>query len=452
MTTTTLLEKARELVSAIKNEDVVLKSVDEDQRLFLGVVLEPEEFDLHKDIYSSEEIRKACESEREYLQSNVQHSIQVDSTVMEVTKSFIQEVEATIGDQVVKAGTWLREAKIHNDSIWDCVKSGEFTGWSIGCTAKCDDVPVDCIKSEEDISKAKWDTEKFQRLEGFDFSSPSAHIALVDRAANGWEALVIKSAPEDIKTEFKLDINEVEKELLKKLDVESISKQEDGDMGPTVSMPLSMFLQVAFNVWSEDADVVTNSIVKSEDKDKLIDAVASLIKKDGLLGSTDVDKPNNGEKPKMSEEAIVKAADVQAMIEKALKVQSDELEAVKADIEKRNVQLKAFEDAEEVRKSAKFGAMAEGYKTLGDIEGLGEVFKTLSSNEDFEKVLALLDSAVDSVSKSALFDEDGSDGEGAEMTSYEELNKLAEAKAEAENITIQKARVAIANERPDLVK
>ena len=444
----TFIDKVKDLISS--EEKVVLKSVDEDQRLFLGVVLEPEEYDLHKDIYSEDAIRKACESEQEYLQSNVQHTLQVGSDVMEVTKSFIQEVEATIGEQVVKAGTWLREAKINNDPLWESVKSGEFTGWSIGCSAKCDDVPLDCIKSEGDIEKAKWDHSKFQRLDNFDFSAEGAHIALVDRAANGWEALVVKSAPEDVEPKFKFDIAEVEKELLKKLDVESISKQEEGGVGPMVSMSLSQLLQVAFYMYSEDADIVASSIVKSEDKDKLIEEVASLINKDGLLGSP---KHNNGEKPKMSDEQVVKAADVQAMIEKASEVHKAEMKELKADIEKRDAQLQSFEDAEEVRKSAKYGAMAKVYESLGDTEGLGEVLKSLSSVEGFDKVIALLDSAADTISKEALLNEEGAGGEGVVLESMQELTKLAEAKVAANpEMTIQKAKVEVAIERPDLVE
>lgn len=435
-----LKEKLKNLLKS--EEEIVLKSVDEEHRLFLGVVLEPEEYDLHKDIYSADAIRKACESEQEYLQSNVQHSLQVGSDVMDVTKSFIQEVEATIGNQVIKAGTWLREAKINNDLLWEAVKKGEFTGWSIGCSAKCDDVPVDCIKSTDDIEKAKWDHSKFQRLDDFDFSTPGAHIALVDRAANGWEALVIKSAPQEDE-DIKFDLESVEKELLKRLDIESISKQ-DGDEGPMVSMSLSKLLQIAFYVYGEDADFVANAITKSEDSDKLITEVSELLK-DGLLGSPIVAKPNNGENPKMSDENVVKAADVQAMIDKAVK-------GTKAELEKSVARIEKFEAAEEIRKELKFSKMAEGYQALGDVEGLGEVLKSLSETEGFDKVLGLLDSAVETINKSALLDEEGDSGEGEVLSNLETLKKLAAAKAEEDGITIQKAMTLVAAEKPELLK
>lgn len=431
-----------------KDDKVVLKALDEEQRLFLGVVLEPEEYDLHKDIYSAEEIRKACDSESQYLQSNVQHSVQVDTDVMEVTKSFIQEVEAIIGDKVIKEGTWLREAKIHNDDLWEAIKDGEFTGWSIGCTAKCNDVPVDCIKSKDDIKKAKWNPEKFQRLEEFDFSSEGAHIALVDRAANGWEALVIKSAPkEDNKEINTVDLESIEKELLKKLDVESISKQ-DGDM-PMVQMSLSKLLQMVFYAWEDDANAIAESVMKSSDE--VVEKLSETLK-DNLHGSTDVDLNKHGEKPNMSKEEVIKAADVEAMINKALEAQAAEVESLKEEVSKSKSELEDFRKAEDIRKDAKFNAMAEGYSSLGDIEGLGQVLKSLEGKEGFDKIVGLLDSAVETVSKGALLDETGSDGEGSSLSSFEELEKLAEAKAAEVGCTIQKAFTLVAQERPDLVK
>jgi len=401
-----LVDKLKALISS--EEKVVLKSVDEEQRLFLGVVLEPEVYDLHSDIYSAEAIRKACGNEQQYLQSNVQHTTQVDDSVMTVTKSFIQEVDAVIGEKVIKAGTWLREAFIKSDYVWDKVRDGTYNGWSVGCRASCDDVPLDCIKSAEDLEKSTWDRNKFQRLDDFNFSAPGAHVALVSGAANGWEGLVIKSAesPQDAPSG-------ADKELLKRLDIESISKQDGGEE-LMVSMPLSKLLQIAFMAWEEDADTVAASVVKSAEADGFTDEVTGLV--NGLLGSpsgatlsgTSSGRPapqvakSNGENPKMSDEKVevMKQADVEAMINKALETQKSEFES---EIQKRDKRLESFEKAEDARKTIKFEAMEEGYKALGNVEGLGEVLKSLEATEGFDKVLALLDSAKETISKSVTF-------------------------------------------------
>ena len=373
-----ILDKIKALIK--KEEEVVLKALDEEQRLFLGVVLEPESYDLHKDIYSADAIKKACAQEQQYLQSNVQHSVQVDDSVMTVTKSFIQEVDAKIGEEVIKAGTWLREAKIKSDPLWEAVKKGEFTGWSIGCSAQCDDVPVNCIKSEEDIEKAKWDHQKFQRLDNFDFSANGAHIALVDRAANGFKALVIKS----------------------------VEAQEE-----------------------------PKPIVKEVEPQKpVVDPIVA--------------KSNNGDNSPMSDNVeVIKAEDVEAMIKKA--VEASEA-SFKVELEKSEAKISKFEEAEEVRKQAKFDALATKYAVLGDVEGIADVLKGMEGAEGSEKVLALLDSALETLDKADLLKEEGVDGEGEALTSAEELKKLADALAVEKSITIQKAMVEIAQARPDLVK
>ena len=122
-----------------KDSDIIMKAVNEEERLVLGVVLEPNTPDLHNDIYDADEVRKGCESFNTHCeQLNIQHL--ANTTEMTVTKSFIQEVDAMIGEQVVKAGSWLMEAHIPNDVLWDEVKSNGFTGWSIGCDAKVEDI------------------------------------------------------------------------------------------------------------------------------------------------------------------------------------------------------------------------------------------------------------------------------------------------------------------------
>lgn len=129
------------LVDAEKapESQLIMKKVDSDQRLILGVVLEPDAFDLHNDIYSADEIRKACDNFNTHcMRGNVEHLVNTDKLV--VTKSFILEVDATIGEQVVKSGSWLMEMKVNDDVLWDLTKSGDFTGFSIGGKAVVEDI------------------------------------------------------------------------------------------------------------------------------------------------------------------------------------------------------------------------------------------------------------------------------------------------------------------------
>ena len=72
------------------------------------------------------------------MRGNVEHLVNTDKLV--VTKSFIFEVDATIGEQVVKSGSWLMEMKVNDDVLWDLTKSGDFTGFSIGGKAVVEDI------------------------------------------------------------------------------------------------------------------------------------------------------------------------------------------------------------------------------------------------------------------------------------------------------------------------
>ena len=123
---------------------VFIQKFNEDEQIILGVVLEPTTSvnpDLHNDFYNSEEVFKACDNFNTYcMNTNVEHIFQLPDGTASITKSFIMPIECTIGEQIVKAGSWLQEWKIHSDDLWQMVKDNEFTGFSIGATAKVEDV------------------------------------------------------------------------------------------------------------------------------------------------------------------------------------------------------------------------------------------------------------------------------------------------------------------------
>lgn len=123
----------------IKDSDLVMKKVNEEEQLVLGVVLEPETVDLHNDIYSADEIRKACDNfNTSCMQGNIDHEYNTDD--LEITKSFVLEVDAKIGDQDVKEGSWIMEMHVKKEEDWKKVKNGDFTGFSIGGFAQVQDI------------------------------------------------------------------------------------------------------------------------------------------------------------------------------------------------------------------------------------------------------------------------------------------------------------------------
>jgi len=115
----------------IKKEFPILKR-DDDKQLVTGVVLEPEVEDAHGDVISVEEVEKAAHNfMRESRVIGLQHKEQGPA---EVVESFITKEEMNIGGEKVVKGAWVMTVKVHDVDIWKAVKSGEFTGFSIGGT------------------------------------------------------------------------------------------------------------------------------------------------------------------------------------------------------------------------------------------------------------------------------------------------------------------------------
>jgi uracil-DNA glycosylase family 4 len=110
-----------------------LKS-EHEQRLVLGVVLEPNVPDAHDDVFSVEEIRKAAHQfMRDSQTIGLQHMV---ATSFPVVESFLASQDLQFGDETVAAGSWLMNVFVENDAAWSAVKSGEFTGFSINGLGK----------------------------------------------------------------------------------------------------------------------------------------------------------------------------------------------------------------------------------------------------------------------------------------------------------------------------
>lgn len=121
------------------------KSVDVEQRRALFVVLEPDTVDLHGDIYSADEIEKACINFNTHcMKANLFHQVQIETAKIE--QSFISPSDFTLDDgRLIKKGTWLQwfyfpEGDEESEQLWKAVKSGEICGVSIGCRAMVEEL------------------------------------------------------------------------------------------------------------------------------------------------------------------------------------------------------------------------------------------------------------------------------------------------------------------------
>jgi len=119
--------------------DITIKK-GEELRYILGVVLEPETVDATRtdktigDIYSEEEVRKAAHNFMVTYSgsgNDLMHSGR-DNSKLKIVESYIAPGDMMVGDGTVKKGTWMMATLVLDDKIWESVKKGEITGYSIG--------------------------------------------------------------------------------------------------------------------------------------------------------------------------------------------------------------------------------------------------------------------------------------------------------------------------------
>ena len=177
------IEKAEEEID-FKEEDLVLKTlksyyiskVDTEKRFVYGPVLIPDEVDAQRDIVSAEEIQKAAwdfmedsgttsfmhttgltvEGIRHQVERAVQEGYTLHELIngvsgdplvsgiknvlekpitfsdkIKIRESYLAPVDFQLGNRKIKEGTWVMGMHIISDILWEEVKSGYITGFSI---------------------------------------------------------------------------------------------------------------------------------------------------------------------------------------------------------------------------------------------------------------------------------------------------------------------------------
>lgn len=113
----------------------ISKAVNEELMQVTFIAMLPDEVDLHGDITSVDEVRKACHNFNKFcMKANLFHA--VETTTFEIAESYILPCDIILSDKLVKAGTWLVNLQVLDDGLWQLIKSGEVNGVSIGALAK----------------------------------------------------------------------------------------------------------------------------------------------------------------------------------------------------------------------------------------------------------------------------------------------------------------------------
>ena len=144
-------ENERPFVKSTK----LLKGVDPgDERYVLGIVLEPEVVDAQGDIYSAEEIQAAAHRfMEEFGGLGLMHRLRVNGDV-KVLESYLAPTDFEVGDLTVRKGTWMLAVRVLSDELWDRVKSGDLTGFSIGGSARRVPEPTSPSLADETVATA----------------------------------------------------------------------------------------------------------------------------------------------------------------------------------------------------------------------------------------------------------------------------------------------------------
>ncbi len=106
-----------------------------DEHIVAGIVYEPDTVDAQGDEASEEEIRKAA-----YRFMEEGHEFKVNhkgkAREINVLESYIAPQELTIGTHTVKKGSWVLITRVVDDDIWQDIKDGKLTGYSMAGTAQ----------------------------------------------------------------------------------------------------------------------------------------------------------------------------------------------------------------------------------------------------------------------------------------------------------------------------
>ena len=117
----------------------VTKSTNEELKQATFIVMVPNEVDLHGDITTEDEVRKAKESFNAYcMKANLFHLVQTDT--FEIIESYVSPADFILGEKLVTKGTWLCTVQCLDDNLWSLIKSGEVCSMSIGALAKVEEL------------------------------------------------------------------------------------------------------------------------------------------------------------------------------------------------------------------------------------------------------------------------------------------------------------------------
>lgn len=110
------------------------KSLNDELMQATFIALEPETVDLHGDVYSASEVRKACHNFGQFCEkAYLDHAVETEDVT--IVESYIAPADLEINGEQVKKGTWLVVMQANTPELWQDIKSGKYNGVSIAAYA-----------------------------------------------------------------------------------------------------------------------------------------------------------------------------------------------------------------------------------------------------------------------------------------------------------------------------
>lgn len=113
-----------------------ITKLNDEKRLVGGIVYEPDTVDAQGDSASEAEIEKAAHN---FLQESrtlgLMHKEEAGPRA-KIVESYVAPCNMKINNQNIRKGTWVMVVKVHDNDLWEMVKSGKITGFSMGGRAR----------------------------------------------------------------------------------------------------------------------------------------------------------------------------------------------------------------------------------------------------------------------------------------------------------------------------
>jgi hypothetical protein len=117
---------------------VPIAKASAEERTVTGVVLQPEVVDAQGDIMDKSVIRAAAHRFLAGYNTRTKPGLMHKDFKprFEIVESYLAPQELTINGKTVAEGSWIMTMKVLDDKVWDQIKKGKLTGFSIGGKAR----------------------------------------------------------------------------------------------------------------------------------------------------------------------------------------------------------------------------------------------------------------------------------------------------------------------------